>query len=73
MPSSTARGGRSGWRRAWTATSRVVEVRDHGIGIREGDQQRIFQRFTRAVSAEHYGGFGLGLWIVQVLVEAMGG
>ena len=51
----------------------AVEVRDHGIGIPEGDQQRIFQRFTRAVSSEHYGGFGLGLWIVQVLVQAMGG
>jgi signal transduction histidine kinase len=51
----------------------AVEVRDHGIGISDGDQQRIFQRFTRAVSAEHYGGFGLGLWIVQVLVKAMGG
>jgi signal transduction histidine kinase len=51
----------------------AVEVRDHGIGISEGDHQRIFQRFTRAVSSEHYGGFGLGLWIVQVLVKAMGG
>ncbi len=51
----------------------AVEVRDHGIGIPEGDQQRIFQRFTRAVSSDHYGGFGLGLWIVQVLVHAMGG
>ncbi len=51
----------------------AVEVRDHGIGIPAGDQQRIFQRFARAVSAEHYGGFGLGLWIVHVLVQAMGG
>ena len=51
----------------------VIEVQDHGIGIQAHDQQRIFQRFARAVSSEHYGGFGLGLWIVQVLVQAMGG
>jgi signal transduction histidine kinase len=51
----------------------VIEVRDHGIGIPPGDQQRIFERFARAVSSEHYGGFGLGLWIVHVLVQAMGG
>jgi signal transduction histidine kinase len=51
----------------------TVRVRDHGIGIAPDDQQRIFERFARAVSADHYGGFGLGLWIVQVLVDAMGG
>jgi len=28
---------------------------------------------VRVASPEHYGGFGLGLWIVKVLVEAMGG
>ena len=51
----------------------TVEVRDHGIGIPVAEHHRIFQRFARAVSAEHYGGFGLGLWIVHVLVQAMGG
>jgi signal transduction histidine kinase len=51
----------------------VIEVQDHGIGIQPHDHQRIFQRFARAVSSEHYGGFGLGLWIVHVLVQAMGG
>ena len=34
---------------------------DHGIGIAAKDQGRIFGRFERAVSVEHYGGFGLGL------------
>jgi signal transduction histidine kinase len=51
----------------------VIQVRDRGIGIPSGDQERIFQRFARAVSPDHYGGFGLGLWIVQVLLAAMGG
>ncbi len=52
------------------ATLRIV---DRGIGIAPEDQARIFERFERAVPAKHYGGFGLGLWIVRQLVEALGG
>jgi signal transduction histidine kinase len=48
-------------------------VRDRGIGISAADQRRIFQRFERAVSRRNYGGFGLGLWIVRQIVEALGG
>jgi signal transduction histidine kinase len=48
-------------------------VRDHGIGIALRDQERIFQRFERAVSDTNYGGFGLGLWISRQLIEALGG
>ncbi len=51
----------------------LVSVRDHGIGISAADQQRIFERFERAVSRRNYGGFGLGLWIVREIVEALGG
>ena len=54
-------------------TTATVEVEDHGIGISPADQERLFKRFARVASPEHYGGFGLGLWIVKVLVEAMGG
>jgi PAS domain S-box-containing protein len=50
-----------------------VVVRDQGIGIEPAAQPRIFGRFERAVSERHYGGFGLGLWIVHELVEAHGG
>jgi PAS domain S-box-containing protein len=53
-------------------SARLV-VRDHGIGISERDQARIFQRFERAVSIQHYGGFGLGLWISRQIVEGLGG
>ena len=56
-----------------TKTVATVEIEDHGIGISPDDQQRLFERFARVVSPEHYGGFGLGLWIVKLLVEAMGG
>ena len=51
----------------------VMTVQDEGIGIAPGDQERIFARFVRAVSARHFGGFGLGLWIARQLVEAHGG
>ncbi|MCU1280727.1 MAG: Sensory box histidine kinase, partial [bacterium] len=51
----------------------TVTVRDQGMGIAEADQARIFDRFARAVPADHFGGLGLGLWIVRVFVEAMHG
>ncbi len=48
-------------------------VRDRGLGIPIESQRRIFDRFERAVSGRHYGGLGLGLWIVRQIVEALGG
>ena len=48
-------------------------VRDRGLGIAPGDHERIFGRFERAASSRHYGGIGLGLWIVKQIVEALGG
>jgi PAS domain S-box-containing protein len=51
----------------------TIQVSDHGIGIDAEHQQRIFQRFERAVNARQYGGFGLGLWITRQIVEACGG
>jgi PAS domain S-box-containing protein len=50
-----------------------IAVRDRGIGIAPEDQHRIFERFERLVSDQHYGGFGLGLWIVKQIVDALGG
>jgi len=54
-------------------TTAHIVVRDEGIGIAPEDQQRIFKRFERTASTHHYGGFGLGLWIVRNIVEAHGG
>lgn len=49
-------------------------VRDEGPGISPADQTRIFQRFERAVRpGERAGGFGVGLWLVRQLCDAMGG
>jgi signal transduction histidine kinase len=50
-----------------------LSVTDQGIGISAADQARIFERFERAVPSQHFGGFGLGLWICRQLVEAHGG
>ncbi|WP_235217020.1 protein kinase domain-containing protein [Archangium violaceum] len=55
------------------ATQARLRVRDEGIGIAEEDAARIFERFERAVSVRHYGGFGIGLWIVREIVQALGG
>jgi signal transduction histidine kinase len=50
-----------------------LTVRDEGIGISPEHLPRIFERFERAVSSEHFGGLGLGLYLTRHLVEALGG
>lgn len=50
-----------------------LTVRDHGVGIADEDQQRIFERFERAEGGQKRQGFGVGLWIVKQLVQSMGG
>ncbi len=49
------------------------EVTDHGIGIAPHHQERVFERFERAVSDRRYAGFGLGLWITSRIVKEFGG
>jgi len=53
-----------------------LEVADEGIGIPAAEQERIFRKFYRAEASARdggAGGTGLGLFIAQGLVEAMGG
>jgi len=51
----------------------VLEVRDHGPGIANQDMERIFERFERASSVRHHGGFGLGLYVAREIARAHGG
>ena len=55
---------------SWT-----LEVEDTGIGIRPGDQEKIFEEFYRSPSAGHSirAGSGLGLAIVKRLCDALQG
>jgi signal transduction histidine kinase len=48
-------------------------VRDEGIGIEPDVLPRIFHKFERGVSERHYGGLGLGLYVTQQVLQAMGG
>ncbi len=45
-------------------------VKDEGMGISQDMQNKIFQRFQRAVSGDKISGLGLGLYIVKKIVEA---
>ena len=52
----------------------VIEVRDYGPGISPRNKERIFGQFERAIGAdERQTGFGVGLWVVGQIVEAMEG
>ena len=50
-----------------------VDVIDEGIGIPADEQERVFERFQRASNATEKTGSGLGLSVVKLLVEGMGG
>jgi signal transduction histidine kinase len=51
----------------------LIEVQDHGIGIPEQDQPRLFESFHRASNVENRPGTGLGLAIVRKAVDLHGG
>lgn len=50
-----------------------IVVKDHGIGISEENQKKIFNRFERAANLINYGGLGLGLYISRNIVRAHNG
>ena len=52
-----------------------VSVEDEGVGIADGDRERIFDRFFQGEAGDRrrFGGVGIGLFIVRRLVEAQHG
>ncbi len=46
-----------------------IEVKDHGIGIPEGELDKIFDEFYQVSHSSHKGGTGLGLPLTRSFVE----
>jgi two-component system, OmpR family, sensor kinase len=47
----------------------VISIKDHGIGIPEGDQERVFERYFRGSNTSGIGGSGVGLSLVKSIVD----
>jgi len=50
-----------------------VSIKDTGYGIPEEEVSKVFEKFYRAKGSERASGSGLGLYLVRLLMEAMGG
>jgi len=50
-----------------------LRVVDQGIGIAAADHTKIFERFEQGSTVSRSGGFGIGLWLSNKLVQAQGG
>lgn len=56
------------------AAAVVITVADTGVGIEQGDQNRVFERFERGAGGQaRQAGVGLGLSLVKSFVELHGG
>jgi signal transduction histidine kinase len=58
-----------------TPTAAILEVVDQGVGIAAVDIPRLTEAFYRPDSARqrNTGGYGLGLYLCQLIVDAHGG
>lgn len=50
-----------------------LQIKDQGLGIARELQEKIFERFERAVEHTKIGGLGLGLYIARRILEIHGG
>lgn len=50
-----------------------LQVRDHGIGIEEGEENQIFHRFYRGRRVTVQEGFGIGLYLAREIIHLHGG
>lgn len=49
------------------------QIRDYGIGINAGEENKIFQRFYRGKRVNGYEGYGIGLYLSRKIVLLHGG
>lgn len=59
--------------RVFREGSAVVEIQDHGCGMSEDTQKRIFDKFYQADKSRRQEGVGLGLSLVRRIVDMMDG
>jgi two-component system OmpR family sensor kinase len=50
-------------------TQVVVSIKDQGIGVPEGEQQRVFERYYRGSNTSGIGGSGVGLSLVKSIAD----
>lgn len=50
-----------------------IQVSDQGIGIREEEQGKVFERFYRSEAVSSEPGFGIGLYLVREVMSKQGG
>ncbi|MBN1797798.1 MAG: response regulator [Spirochaetales bacterium] len=50
-----------------------IKIMDNGMGIPDEEKDKVFQRSYRAQTAKHIEGSGMGLWIVQNIINKEGG
>lgn len=51
----------------------TLRIRDFGIGIEPGEENKIFQRFYRGSRVDNQEGFGIGLYLAREIVTKHGG
>jgi len=51
----------------------MIEFKDFGMGIKNEEIKKLFQRFYRGSNVQEISGTGLGLWIAKELIMAHGG
>lgn len=60
--------------KAWAEDQDIIlTVKDHGVGIPEGERPKMFQKFFRASTSSGIPGSGLGLNLVKQFVELHNG
>ncbi len=50
-----------------------ISIKDHAMGIRKGDQEKLFERYYRVESNNSISGFGIGLYLSAEIIQRHSG